>query len=80
MDCKNCSPTLLNYRLDQSSLTILAHINRSSAVKRFKAHFEAQGCSQNKGLDYHETFSHVVKIVTVRTILSITDASDWNIR
>lgn len=31
----------------------------------------AKGYTQLEGLDYHETFSLVVKIVTVRVVMSI---------
>lgn len=39
----------------------------------------AKGYSQTEGLDYHETFSPVVKIVTVRTVLSLAVMQAWHI-
>ncbi|KAM2155327.1 hypothetical protein ACFX1Q_047045 [Malus domestica] len=41
-------------------------------VAQYKAMFVAKGFSQEVGLDYYETFSHVVKPTTVRLILSLT--------
>ena len=37
------------------------------------------GFSQQQGLDYDETFSHVVKPATIRTVLSLAVSNDWPI-
>lgn len=39
----------------------------------------AKGFNQREGLDYHETFSLVVKIVTVRSVLALAAAEHWHV-
>ncbi|GJX56034.1 ribonuclease H-like domain-containing protein, partial [Tanacetum coccineum] len=48
-------------------------------VERFKARLVAKGFNQKEGIDYRETFSLVVKIVSVRCILSIVVYHNWPI-
>ncbi|KAJ0898957.1 putative RNA-directed DNA polymerase [Helianthus annuus] len=46
-------------------------------VERFKARLLAKGFNQREGLDFGETFSPVVKMVTVRTIMTLAVHFNW---
>lgn len=48
-------------------------------VERYKARLVAKGYNQIAGLDYQKTFSPVVKVVTVRVVITLAAANRWNL-
>lgn len=53
--------------------------NSDGSVNKYKARLVAKGFDQVPGFDFRETFSPVIKPVTIRIILTITLTNEWNL-
>lgn len=48
-------------------------------VDRYKARLVAKGFTQTEGLDFFDTFTHVVKMMTFRVILALAAMNNWSL-
>lgn len=49
------------------------------SLDRYKAKLVAKGFDQKSGIDYHETFSPVIKLVTIWLLLTLVVQFDWQL-
>jgi histone deacetylase 1/2 len=50
------------------------------SIDRYKAQLVAKGFKQRYGIDCEDTFSPVVKIATIRIVLSLSISRGWSLR
>ncbi|GJX55740.1 ribonuclease H-like domain-containing protein [Tanacetum coccineum] len=72
-------PRLPNVNIVHSMLLYKHKYNVDGSLSRYKARLVANGRSQQQGIDCDETFSHVVKPATIRTVLSLAVSRQWPI-
>ncbi|XP_026454355.1 uncharacterized protein LOC113355653 [Papaver somniferum] len=53
--------------------------NSDGTIDMHKSCVVAQGYTQEYGIDYEETFSHVAHMVTVRTLIVVAAVRQWNL-
>ena len=55
-------------------------LNDKNEIVRYKARLMAQGFSQRPVIDYDETYSHVMNIITFRYLISLSVSEGLDMR
>ena len=55
-------------------------LNADGSLDKLKARLVAKGFDQEEGIDYLETYSHVVRSATVRMVLHVATVMDWEVK
>lgn len=53
--------------------------NANGTIARYKARLVVQGFTQQKGIDFSDTFFPVVKLFIVKLLLALAAAFGWNL-
>jgi stage V sporulation protein SpoVS len=48
-------------------------------ITRYKARLVARGFTQEKGVDYHETFAPTMRVISIRALLALAAYNDWEV-
>jgi histone deacetylase 1/2 len=64
-------PPAPGINLIDSSWSFKVKLDADGSIGRYKTHLVAKGYKHHYGLDYDDTFNHVVKPTTIRLFLSM---------
>ncbi|KAI5342476.1 hypothetical protein L3X38_010351 [Prunus dulcis] len=54
-------------------------LNLDGSVQKNKAMLVAKGYAQKPGLDYNETYAHVARLDTIRTLIALVAQKEWKL-
>lgn len=73
----NLVPPTSSMNIVGSKWVFRVKYNLDGLVQKYKARLVAQGFCQTPGIDFHETFSHVIKPSIIGLILTLAASNNW---
>ncbi|XP_049371950.1 uncharacterized protein LOC125836839 [Solanum verrucosum] len=74
-----CEPASFHEAASDPAWVKAMALEIAALEKRYKARLVAKGFSQKEGIDFGEIFSHVAKMVTVRSVVALAASRGWYI-
>ena len=72
---KNCTWELVDRPFDKPVVGVKwiykTKLNLDGSIQKNKARLVAKGYSQKPGVDFNETFAHVARLDTIRTLIGL---------
>lgn len=77
---RNLAPHPEKHHVLRGKWVFKCKLNPDRNINKYCARFVAQGCTQTRGIDYHETFSPAISATAIRTIIAISKCYQWVIQ
>jgi hypothetical protein len=83
MLCKNSTYKLVPLSAGRKAIGVKwifkVKLNPDGSINKYKARLVAKGFRQKKGIDYYQTYAPVVKMASIRTILTVATANNLRV-
>nr|GEV12781.1 retrovirus-related Pol polyprotein from transposon TNT 1-94 [Tanacetum cinerariifolium] len=73
-------PRASNMNVVDGKWVYMLNHDKNGVIFRYKARFVAKGFWKQPGIDFHESFSPVVKLITIQDVLSLEVTNEWPLR
>ena len=73
-------PLLVGHHVIGSKWVYKVKLKADGTIERYKARLVAKGYTQQEGAYFFDTLAHVVKLVTIKLLLSLASIKGWSLQ